>query len=167
MNDSRASQVRFLKYLLPVISLSVLFNIPKFFEAEISFDENQLNSTEIQLPTIDITSLRKNPDYAIYYHNWARLAVLGIVPFVMLVYFNTKIYNDLQVSSSLFCLIYYSDSQPGVRQLLAVGMRLFISTQNKPILVLSLIKMKIKLYCERLNSRQNKQILVLHQLNLI
>jgi hypothetical protein len=108
MNDSRASQVRFLKYLLPVISLSVLFNIPKFFEAEISFDENQQNSTEIQLPTIDITSLRKNPDYAIYYHNWARLAVLGIVPFVMLVYFNTKIYNDLQVSSSLFCSIYFN-----------------------------------------------------------
>jgi hypothetical protein len=106
MNDSRASQVRFLKYLLPVISLSVLFNIPKFFEAEISFDGSQLNSTEIQLPTIDITSLRKNPDYAIYYHNWARLAVLGIVPFVMLVYFNTKIYNDLQVS--YFCLIYFN-----------------------------------------------------------
>jgi hypothetical protein len=37
-------------------------------------------------------------DYVIYYHNWARLAVLGIIPFVMLVYFNTKIYNDLQVT---------------------------------------------------------------------
>ncbi len=38
MNDSRASQVRFMKYLLPVLALSVLFNIPKFFEAEIKYD---------------------------------------------------------------------------------------------------------------------------------
>ena len=110
MNDSRASQVRFLKYLIPVLALAVLFNIPKFFEAEIQYsssinisdisnlsDISPINISDISV-SIDVTELRKNPDYVIYYHNWARLAVLGIVPFVMLVYFNTKIYNDLQVS---------------------------------------------------------------------
>ena len=107
MNDSRASQVRFMKYLLPVLALSVLFNLPKFFEAEIKYDyesnetsSNANKTSYYDIPTIDVTALRKDPDYAIYYHNWARLAVLGIVPFVMLVYFNTKIYNDLQVNKT-------------------------------------------------------------------
>ena len=47
------------------------FNIPKFFEAEIMYDLNDSsNSTSSQLGSIDVTELRKNPDYAIYYHNW-------------------------------------------------------------------------------------------------
>jgi hypothetical protein len=66
---------------------------------EIDPSSNVNETSNYQIPTIDVTALRKDPDYAIYYHNWARLAVLGIVPFVMLVYFNTKIYNDLQVKS--------------------------------------------------------------------
>jgi hypothetical protein len=53
---------------------------------------------------LDVTELRTNPDYAIYYNNWARLLVLGIFPFVLLVYFNTKIYNDIRVSEINFIL---------------------------------------------------------------
>ena len=59
--------------------------------------ESQPNSTEFE-PYLEVTPLRKDPDYAIYYNNWTRLAVLGIVPFALLVYFNTKIYKDIQVS---------------------------------------------------------------------
>ena len=33
MNDSDAIRRRLLKYLLPVIVISVLFNVPKFFES--------------------------------------------------------------------------------------------------------------------------------------
>ena len=40
---------------------------------------------------ITVTDLRRNPDYAIYYNNWTRLVVLGIIPFAMLVYFNYKV----------------------------------------------------------------------------
>ena len=36
--------------------------------------------------------MRKNPDYAIYYNNWARLAVLGIFPALMLIYLNYKVF---------------------------------------------------------------------------
>ena len=107
MNDAHATMVRFMKYLLPVIALSILFNIPKFFEAEFVGEGVSTNRSDVFVDyddggssSIDITALRKNPDYVIYYHNWARLAVLGIIPFVMLVYFNTKIYNDLQVGPS-------------------------------------------------------------------
>ena len=33
----------------------------------------------------------------LYYNNILRLVVLGILPFVMLVFFNTKIYSDVKV----------------------------------------------------------------------
>jgi hypothetical protein len=88
MNDARATQVRFLKYLLPVIALSMVFNIPKFFEAEMKeaktttknitdFANNlteysnesakgSANLTDAfgsydEGSSIDITALRKNP----------------------------------------------------------------------------------------------------------
>ena len=38
-------------------------------------------------------------DYMLYYNNILRLVVLGILPFVMLVFFNTKIYSDVKVRS--------------------------------------------------------------------
>ena len=44
----------------------------------------------LQLPT----PLRTHPAYTAYY-NWSRLIVLGIIPFVLLVYLNTKIYQVL------------------------------------------------------------------------
>ena len=36
-------------------------------------------------------------NYTLYYNNILRLVVLGILPFVMLVFFNTKIYSDVKV----------------------------------------------------------------------
>ena len=77
----------------------VLFNIPKFMEAEIRYDSNSTDYPNE--PYLEVTPLRKDPDYAIYYNNWTRLAVLGILPFLLLVYFNTKIYKDIQVISWL------------------------------------------------------------------
>ncbi len=52
--------------------------------------------------------------------------------------------------------------------ILNLGYTSFISTQNKPIFVFLFTKIKIKInwYCERLNSRQNKKIWVLHLLNI-
>ena len=38
------------------------------------------------------TDLRTHPIYTAYF-NWSRLIVLGIIPFVLLVYLNTKIYQ--------------------------------------------------------------------------
>ncbi len=39
MNDENATCRRVLKYVVPVLSFSILFNVPKFFEAEIGYDE--------------------------------------------------------------------------------------------------------------------------------
>ncbi len=44
---------------------------------------------------LQATPLRTAPIYTAYF-NWSRLIVLGIIPFVMLVYLNTKIYQDIK-----------------------------------------------------------------------
>ena len=49
---------------------------------------------------IDVTELRKNPTYAIYYNCWARIIITGLIPIVLLIYFNYKVYKDVTVSFS-------------------------------------------------------------------
>jgi len=96
LNDSNAMKKRVAKYLLPVIFGSILFNIPKFFEAtyylETVQDELGHNVTSAKL---NITALRINPTYAIYV-NWSQSLVLGFIPAAFLVYFNLKIYLDVR-----------------------------------------------------------------------
>ena len=113
MNDEHATARRVLKYLIPVTVVSVVFNLPKFLEAEIEYVPNieplltdngtvfyNVSAAGDQLkPIIKPSKLRLDSDYMFYYNNWARLVVLGIVPFAMLVFFNTKIYQDIQVSN--------------------------------------------------------------------
>lgn len=96
MNDARASFRRLLQYLIPVVIFSVIFNVPKFFESEYQYDRNSTDP-EAEL-YLEVTDFRKNPNYAIYYNNWTRLIVLGIIPFCLLVYFNSKIYKDIKVN---------------------------------------------------------------------
>ena len=75
----------------------------RFFEAKVEYDyvldpatNETVNYTVIgPLPT----DLRTHPIYTAYF-NWSRLVVLGIIPFVLLVYLNTKIY---QVCLSAAC----------------------------------------------------------------
>jgi hypothetical protein len=59
------------------------FNIPKFFEAEINYDVDDSDNSTSQLGSIDVTNLRKNPDYAIYYHNWwISDKIIRLLPFL-------------------------------------------------------------------------------------
>ena len=101
MTEHNALICRLVKYVLPVFSFALIFNIPKFMEADIYYNVNNSKTGDPDEPFLAVTDLRLNPDYAIYYNNWARLAVLGIIPAVMLVFFNTKIYQDIRV-----CLLY-------------------------------------------------------------
>ncbi len=43
---------------------------------------------------LHVAELRTHPAYSAY-NNWSRLIVLGIIPFTLLVFFNTKIYKDI------------------------------------------------------------------------
>lgn len=96
MTDEHANVIRLLKYVGPVFTFAILFNIPKFFEATVKFNEK---SEDPDKPHLAVTDFRLNPDYAIYYNNWTRLAILGIIPAVLLIFFNAKIYQDIRVST--------------------------------------------------------------------
>ena len=44
---------------------------------------------------ITVTDMRKNPAYTIYYTNWTRLILIGILPTISLIYFNYKVSDIL------------------------------------------------------------------------
>ena len=45
-------------------------------------------------PVLVVSEFRKDPVYSMY-NNWSRLIVLGIIPFLLLLFFNSKIYTDI------------------------------------------------------------------------
>jgi len=105
MNDESAQYRRAFKYAFPVVTLAITFNIPKFLEAGIRWCEPVTNgychdnltySSEL-VPFVYPTELRKRPEYTIYYNNWARIFILGVIPTALLIFFNTKIYQDIRV----------------------------------------------------------------------
>ena len=58
----------------------------------LSFQIDGINVTHVEL---EVTDLRIDPGYSVYV-NWSQSIVLGFVPAVLLVYFNTKIYLDVR-----------------------------------------------------------------------
>ena len=52
-------------------------------------------------PFIEITALRKNRAYSFYYVNLATLIVQGIVPLILLAYWNYNIYKNIRSSTNL------------------------------------------------------------------
>ena len=90
-NDKKAKVKRFLKYLFPVLILSTIVNITKFFEATTIHDETT------QSVAIYPTDLRVNPDYMFYYSGITRLTVTLIVPFAAVIYLNAKTYKLIYV----------------------------------------------------------------------
>ena len=104
MNDSYAVPRRLLKYLLPVVISAIAFNVPRFFEATFyTYVDDLDNATHVAL---NVTEFRINPIYSTYV-NWSQSIVLGFVPAVMLIYFNTKIYIDIRY------VTYMSELCPG------------------------------------------------------
>jgi len=97
-NDESATMRRVLKYVIPVFAASVAFNAPKFLEADLVWQDRD-GDGQLE-PELAVTALRRNPQYAFYYNNCLRLVVINILPFAMLVFFNTKIYQDIQVGST-------------------------------------------------------------------
>ncbi len=49
----------------------------------------------LHLPCAQVSEFRMNPTYSIYF-NWFRFITIGIVPFCLLVFFNTQIYLDIR-----------------------------------------------------------------------
>lgn len=131
INSPEACRRRLFKYVVPVVLISTLVNLPKFFESRVEtsrfpvlppgfrldqdgilfLNDTQLNrSLHTEEEWVDltggfnveditfnverriaVTDLRKNPHYTIYYNNWTRLFVIGIIPYLLLIYFNYKV----------------------------------------------------------------------------
>ena len=98
MNDVWVSVKRVLKFVIPVTLGSIVFNIPKFFEAGVIYT----NVSGITVADLEVKSIRKDPNYIKYYNITARLLVNGIIPFLLLIYFNIMIYRDVKVNSTYF-----------------------------------------------------------------
>ena len=105
----------FSSYVIPVIFLSVLLNIPKFMESKfiwepvpkedfngtLDFDPaNITDGDDVEyIIGLGISDLREDPDYIRFYINWTRLITTGVLPFGALIYFNFGIFRGIQVQS--------------------------------------------------------------------
>jgi vacuolar-type H+-ATPase subunit D/Vma8 len=57
-------------YILPVVFVSVVLNVPKFFEITVKMELD--NTTGVEVPTITNTNLRHNKHYIFGYVMWTR-----------------------------------------------------------------------------------------------
>ena len=88
MNSEVLTRRRLIRYLTPVIVLSILYNLNRFFEAEVRWVND--------LPKISATKLRMESEAYNLSVLSIRCIVLGIFPVMILVFLNTKIYKDVQ-----------------------------------------------------------------------
>ena len=92
MHEANALTKRIFKYVFSVIFLSFLFTFTRFFEANVSYIDHDHNNLTEKIIALEPTEMRSNPIYTSYL-NWSRLIVLGIIPFVLLVFLNASIYK--------------------------------------------------------------------------
>ena len=106
---------RLFKYIGPIITLSVIFNIPKRLELEVSYqskcndtlntNSNNTSATELFHQRtnnsnecnkyeygIALTGLRSNNYYNLWYQNISNLLVTAVLPLISLTYLNVNIY---------------------------------------------------------------------------
>ena len=92
------SRKRYYRYTFLVLMISVLTNIPSFFEFRSGFDE------ETQLRRIQVTSLRVDEHYIFFYKNVFEGIVLMILPLIAMVCLNARIIYTLnQRGGTVIC----------------------------------------------------------------
>eukprot|EP00090_Calanus_glacialis_P018966 TRINITY_DN29289_c0_g1_i1.p1 TRINITY_DN29289_c0_g1~~TRINITY_DN29289_c0_g1_i1.p1 ORF type:complete len:381 (-),score=37.07 TRINITY_DN29289_c0_g1_i1:225-1367(-) len=107
-------------YILPVLVLSIVVNVPKFFEAEIDWlnngkwndtsiannmSEDSYHSHQIEewVPAYRATDLRKDSSYIKFYITYFRLFSTAIIPLIALVTINSRILCELKkLKSKMF-----------------------------------------------------------------
>ncbi|TRY73705.1 hypothetical protein TCAL_00917, partial [Tigriopus californicus] len=90
-------QRRTLSYILPVILVSVILNVPKFLETRYYWRPSMSNPNETEL-AFGVSDLRGDPNYIRFYINWTRLITTGLVPMVALIFFNWNIFRGIQMT---------------------------------------------------------------------
>ena len=98
MNSEVLTRRRLIRYLTPVIVLAIIYNINRFFEAEVKWDEECVANTTTctSIPYISPTELRKSSEPYNLSILSIRCLVLGLFPVMILGFLNSKIYKDVQ-----------------------------------------------------------------------
>ena len=97
-----ACRRRLVKYVVPVVILAVTVNLPRFFE----YNEDA-----------SLTALGRNPNYIIYYKGWTTLILIEILPVLLLIYFNYKVYRVVKHRNQrLMTIANYAATQLSVRR---------------------------------------------------
>ena len=86
---------RFYKYTFIVLIISIVSTIPIFFEFE------RITDSESKVSEIDVTNLRTNANYVIFYKNGFEGIFLVVLPFVVMVCLNAKIIYQLVYSRNI------------------------------------------------------------------
>ena len=72
-------------YVVLVISSSVIFKLPRFFEFELNEDRTDFRTT----------SMMEDPHYIRFNAYWTELIATGFLPLIVLIYFNFRIYLEV------------------------------------------------------------------------
>jgi len=98
-------------HIIPVLLVSILVNIPTFFSSQVDYwtEEHynydymqQMNATMPSLNStlIGVTAVRKHPIYSFYYQNLTRFALLGLLPMLLLIILNVRVFSAIQARKS-------------------------------------------------------------------
>lgn len=80
-------------YIVPVVVVSIMLNIPKFLEV-------QLEVNDEGVPSYKLTNLRLNQTYIRVYIMWTRLFSTAVIPVSLLIFLNLRIICDLLCRTS-------------------------------------------------------------------
>ena len=84
------------KYLIVVILISVGVRVPRFFEFQLVY--HTLNNNTIL--DYDTTNLSEDPMYVQFNAYWNELLVTGLLPLILLVLMNFRIYLKIRASAN-------------------------------------------------------------------
>ena len=97
---------RLASYISLIMTFSILYYIPRFFDLELeklpcegSEEVNEIKSNCSEQYDVRPTPVRVNPNYVLWYINVSNLVVTGVIPGVLLGFFNYKISRSLKKSN--------------------------------------------------------------------
>lgn len=76
-------------YILPVVLISIIINIPRFLDGDIEWDEEEGYSYVA-------SNLRISPDYIKYYRTYFYITFSALLPFLCIFFLNARILWDLR-----------------------------------------------------------------------
>ena len=89
---------RLFKYITPIVVLATIFYFPKLLEVklvdnyELCLIKNETSDSCNREYEIELTELKSNNHYILWYQNVSNILITAVVPFVSLIYLNANIY---------------------------------------------------------------------------